>query len=72
MKFENRINKWRAKYYSQNWGVNDMLNPPFLYGCNTLLVKTLWNNVKGYNEELLTNGEDIDFSNKIRSDICIT
>ena len=64
---ENKINAWRAKYYSQNWGTDDMLNPPFLYGCNTLLNKTVWKNVRGYNDELLTNGEDIDFSNKIRS-----
>lgn len=63
----NKINAWRAKYYSQNWGYKDVLNPSFLYGCNTLMLKSAWRNVNGYNEEFLTNGEDIDFSNKIKS-----
>ena len=63
----NKFNAWRAKYYSQNWGEKDMINPAFLYGCNTLLLKSAWINVQGYNDKLLTNGEDIDFSNKIKS-----
>ena len=63
----NKFNAWRAKYYSQNWGEKDIINPAFLYGCNTLLLKSAWINVQGYNNKLLTNGEDIDFSNKIKS-----
>ena len=63
----NKFNAWRAKYYSQNWGKKDMINPAFLYGCNTLLLKSAWINVQGYNDKFLTNGEDIDFSNKIKS-----
>ena len=39
----------------------------FLYGCNTLLLKSTWRNVDGYNDKFRTNGEDIDFSNKIKS-----
>ena len=63
----NKFNAWRAKYYSQNWGEKDIINPAFLYGCNTLLLKSAWINVQGYNDKFLTNGEDIDFSNKIKS-----
>ena len=63
----NKFNAWRAKYYSQNWGNKDIINPAFLYGCNTLLLKHTWKNVGGYNDKFLTNGEDIDFSNKIKS-----
>ena len=63
----NKFNAWRAKYYSQNWGSKDVINPAFLYGCNTLLLKSAWRNVDGYNNEFRTNGEDIDFSNKIKS-----
>ena len=63
----NKFNAWRAKYYSQNWGNKDIINPAFLYGCNTLLLKSAWKNVGGYNDKFLTNGEDIDFSNKIKS-----
>ena len=62
---ENKFNAWRAKYYSQNWGDKSLKNPPFLYGCNTIQPKSIWINVNGYNEELRTNGEDLDYSNKI-------
>ena len=64
---ENKFNLWRAKYYSQNWGEIDLDNPPFLFGCNTIQSKKIWENVGGYNEQLLTNGEDIDYANKIKS-----
>ena len=62
---ENKFNAWRAKYYSQNWGDKNLENPPFLYGCNTIQPKSIWINLNGYNEELRTNGEDLDYSNKI-------
>lgn len=64
---ENKINLWRAKYYSQNWGNKLVLDPPFLFGCNTLLIKSAWKKVNGYDEKLKTNGEDIDFIHKIKS-----
>ena len=44
-----------------------LTNPPFLFGCNTLLTKSVWKKVNGYDEKLKTNGEDIDFIHKIRS-----
>ena len=63
----NKINLWRAKYYSQNWGKKIVLDPPFLFGCNTMLIKSAWKKVNGYNEELKTNGEDINFVHRVRS-----
>ncbi len=63
---QNKFNAWRAKYYSQNWGDKSFENPPFLYGCNTIQHKSVWDTVKGYDESLNTNGEDIDYSNKIK------
>ncbi len=65
-RIDNRFNSWRAKYYSQNWGDRDLENPPFLYGCNTIQLKSAWLKVNGYDEKLKTNGEDISFTNKIR------
>ena len=62
---DNNYNKWRAKYYSQNWGNKNLLNPPFLFGCNTIQHKLIWKDVSGYDEKLLTNGEDIDYSKKL-------
>ncbi len=64
--FDNKFNSWRAKYYSQNWGDKNISNPPFLYGCNTIQNKSIWNKINGYDEEMLTNGEDIDYSKKIK------
>tara|TARA_B100000963_G_scaffold316592_1_gene296506 strand:- start:3002 stop:3850 length:849 start_codon:yes stop_codon:yes gene_type:complete len=64
---ENKINLWRAKYYSQNWGNKLVLNPPFLFGCNTILKRSVWKKVNGYDEKLKTNGEDISFIHKIKS-----
>tara|TARA_Y100000590_G_C15643124_1_gene985792 strand:+ start:530 stop:1378 length:849 start_codon:yes stop_codon:yes gene_type:complete len=64
---DNKYNLWRSNNYSQNWGDKDLLNPPFLYGCNTLQIKNIWTEVKGYDESMLTNGEDIDYTNKVRS-----
>tara|TARA_E500000178_G_scaffold236204_1_gene232600 strand:- start:1288 stop:2139 length:852 start_codon:yes stop_codon:yes gene_type:complete len=63
---KNRFNAWRAKYYSQNWGNTSFENPPFLFGCNTIQTKSVWETVGGYDENLLTNGEDIDYTNKIK------
>ena len=63
---KNRFNAWRAKYYSQNWGDKTIENPPFLFGCNTIQNKSVWDTVGGYDDKLLTNGEDIDYSSKIK------
>lgn len=63
---DNKFNAWRAKYYSQNWGEKDIDNPPFLFGCNTIQHKSIWENVKGYDENMLTNGEDVDYADRIR------
>jgi len=66
-KYTNNIfNIWRAKYYSQNWGLNDLDNPPFIFGCNSIQKKDIWRKVGGYDENLKTNGEDVDFSDKVK------
>ena len=64
---ENRFNLWRSIYYKQNWGEQELLNPPFLYGCNTIQLKSIWKQIGGYNEELKTNGEDVEYCNRVRS-----
>ena len=63
----NKVNAWREKYYNQSWGKTDILNPPFIYGCNTILLKNYWKKTKGYDENLKTNGEDIDFCKQLKS-----
>ena len=66
-KIDNQINLWRAKYYSQNWGNKLIIDPPYLYGCTTLLKKSAWKKIDGYDEKLKTNGEDIEFIKNLRS-----
>tara|TARA_B100000131_G_scaffold303255_1_gene327153 strand:- start:4938 stop:5783 length:846 start_codon:yes stop_codon:yes gene_type:complete len=63
----NKVNAWREKYYNQSWGKKDILNPAFLYGCNTILLKSYWEKTEGYDENLKTNGEDIDFCKQLKS-----
>ena len=64
---ENKFNLWRSIYYKQYWGEQKLLNPPFLYGCNTIQLKSIWKQIGGYNEELKTNGEDVEYCNRVRS-----
>ena len=63
----NKVNAWREKYYNQSWGKKDILNPAFLYGCNTILLKSYWEKTEGYDKNLKTNGEDIDFCKQLKS-----
>ena len=55
-KYTNNIyNKWRSIYYKQNWGNQNIVNPAFLFGCNTIQKKTAWEKIKGYDESLKLN-----------------
>ena len=66
-KYTNNIyNKWRSIYYKQNWGNQNIVNPAFLFGCNTIQKKAAWEKIKGYDESLKLNGEDIDYSFRLR------
>lgn len=70
---DNKYNLWRAKYYKQNWGDKNIMNPSFLYGCNTIQYKSIWLKTDGYDDNLMTNGEDVDYSNKVRKlEMCNT
>ena len=49
----------------QNWGNKQIINPPFLFGSNNIFRKKVLEQIK-YNENFLTNYEDVDISNKIK------
>ena len=53
---KNSVNKWRALRYKQNWGDKDLINPPFVFGCNTIQHKDTWKKVGGYDVQYKTNG----------------
>tara|TARA_B100001063_G_scaffold221014_1_gene226322 strand:- start:63 stop:908 length:846 start_codon:yes stop_codon:yes gene_type:complete len=63
----NNYNNWRSVNYMQNWGNEDTINPSFLYGCNTIQLKNIWKKIGGYDEKLKSNGEDIDYSRRIKN-----
>ena len=63
---QNKFNKWRSIHYKQNWGNYNLLNPSFLFGCNTIQKKDLWKEVGGYDLKLRSNGEDIDYCYKLK------
>ena len=66
----NPYNLWRSIRLKQNWGEKDILNPEFVFGCNSLLNtenldldnQDMYRNDHEYYK---TNGEDIEFSKKI-------
>ncbi len=57
--------KWRAAHMRQDWGDARLLNPPFLFGCNTLFRKTAIEDVGRYDTRFRTNGEDLDLSHRL-------
>ena len=61
----NIYNKWRSSHLVQNWGDKQIKNPPFIFGCNNILNKEIIKELGGYDDNLKTNGEDVEFSKKI-------
>lgn len=58
--------RWRRAHLSQDWGLQPVLNPPFLFGNNTLLRRDAILQSGGYGEQFRTNGEDADLSRRLR------
>ena len=58
--------RWRAVHQRQNWGEERIVDPPFLFGCNTLFRKSALANVGFYDTKFRSNGEDVDISNRLR------
>jgi len=58
--------RWRAVHMRQNWGNERLVNPPFLFGCNTLFRKSALEEVGLYDPRFTSNGEDVDLSHRLR------
>jgi glycosyltransferase involved in cell wall biosynthesis len=56
---------WRNTHMRQSWGTHDIMNPPFLYGSNTLFLKSALYDVGLYNPRYRTNYEDVDISMRL-------
>ena len=63
---EKNCNKWRSIRYKQNYGEKDIINPPFIFGSNFIQYKSIWQKINGFDETLRTNGEDVDYSRRIK------
>ncbi len=57
--------RWRAVHMSQLWGEETIINPPFLYGSNTVLRKDIVKKTGMYNERYRNNYEDVNLSTRI-------
>jgi len=63
----NVADRWRRAHMPQEWGDSLVRNPKFLFGCNSLLRKSLVLEAGGYDERMRTNGEDTDLSARLRA-----
>lgn len=59
--------RWRAAHMRQNWGEKRIVDPPFLFGCNTVFRKAAIEEIGFYDERCRTNGEDVDLSHRLRA-----
>ena len=56
---------WRAAHMRQDWGDARLVNPPFLFGCNTLFRKAALEEAGLYDPAFKTNGEDVNLSHRL-------
>lgn len=58
---------WRESHLRQDWGDARVNNPLFMFGNNNIIRKSVLLSTGGYNEDMRTNGEDADISQRIRT-----
>jgi glycosyltransferase involved in cell wall biosynthesis len=58
--------RWRKARMEQHWGSEPLLNPPFVFGSNTIFKKAAVEDVGGYDERCRRNCEDGDLSERLR------
>jgi glycosyltransferase involved in cell wall biosynthesis len=59
--------RWRRARMAQEWGLQYLRNPRFLYGCNNVFRKSAILEAGGYNESLRICGEDPDLAVRLRA-----
>lgn len=58
--------RWRAVHMPQHWGDTPIRDPRFLFGCNNLFRRSALLAAGGYDENMRTNGEDVDLCARLR------
>jgi len=59
--------RWRSAHMPQEWGLEPIRDPIFLFGANNLFRKSAVLGVGGYDESMRTNGEDADMCRRLRA-----
>lgn len=58
-------NRWRQLHMTQDWGLQRVEAPPFLYGCNTLYRREALLQVGSYGDFRRNSGEDVYISHRL-------
>jgi len=67
MVLDSVADKWRKAHMTQDWGDSHVINPPFMFGNNSIIRKSVVQDVGWYDERFRTAGEDADLSRRIRA-----
>ncbi len=57
--------QWRALHMPQRWGEKVLEDPPFLFGCNTVMKRSVVVAAGAYDERFRRNYEDADLSGRL-------
>ncbi len=57
--------RWRARHMRQHYGLNEVENPRFLFGANTVFRREVLEKAGPYPTQLRTNGEDLEICVRI-------
>ncbi len=58
--------RFRRAYMFQHWGNALRRNPPYMFGSNTVVRRSVIQELGGFDPSMRTNGEDVDMSNRLR------
>jgi len=65
---DSTADRWRKAHMSQDWGPDRKVNPPFMFGNNSIIRKAVVEKVGWYDERLRTNAEDFDLCRRMKLD----
>jgi len=63
---DSAADRWRKAHMSQDWGLERKVNPPFMFGNNSVIRRSVVEKVGWYDERLRTNAEDFDLCRRMR------
>ena len=63
---EGLSDKWRTQHMNQDWGAKKRIDIPFLFGCNFLCKKWIFNYIGKFCVKYDSNYEDVDFFKRIK------